>query len=173
MVRHTCELSTDTLAAFRRLLDTAFAGGFSDDDWEHTLGGLHAAVWVADAPVAHGAVVQRRLLHAGRALRTGYVEGVAVHPDHRGRGHAQAVMAELERVIAGGYELGALSASAAGRGVYVSRGWREWGGPTGVLTTAGVRRTPEDDGSVFVWPVSAPLDPAAELVCDWRDGDVW
>ena len=45
--------------------------------------------------------------------------------------------------------------------------------PTSVLTPDGVVRTPDDDGSVFVLPVQTDLDPGAELVCDWRDGDVW
>jgi aminoglycoside 2'-N-acetyltransferase I len=34
-------------------------------------------------------------------------------------------------------------------------------------------RTEEDDGTVFVLPVSAPLDLSGELTCDWREGDVW
>src|SRR3712207_8893328 len=38
----------------------------------------------------------------------GYVEGVAVRPDRRGRGHAAAVMSALERVVRSAYELGAL-----------------------------------------------------------------
>jgi aminoglycoside 2'-N-acetyltransferase I len=34
-------------------------------------------------------------------------------------------------------------------------------------------RTAEEDGSVFVLPASAALDPVRELVFDWRDGDLW
>jgi aminoglycoside 2'-N-acetyltransferase I len=30
-----------------------------------------------------------------------------------------------------------------------------------------------DDGSVFVLPVGVDVDVEAELMCDWRDGDVW
>jgi aminoglycoside 2'-N-acetyltransferase I len=37
-----------------------------------------------DELVGHGAVVMRRLLHDAQALRTGYVEGVAVRADRRG-----------------------------------------------------------------------------------------
>jgi aminoglycoside 2'-N-acetyltransferase I len=50
-------------------------------------------------------------------------------------------------------------------------------GPTCVLTPGqGIRRTPDEDGGIYVFPVpGTPLapDPAAPLVCDWRDGDVW
>jgi aminoglycoside 2'-N-acetyltransferase I len=42
-----------------------------------------------------------------------------------------------------------------------------------VLTPAGLVRTAEDDGSVFVLPITADLDPDGELVCDWRAGDAW
>ena len=55
-----------------------FEGEFTEQDWEHALGGIHALVWDGDALVGHAAVVQRRLLHGGRALRAGYVEGVGV-----------------------------------------------------------------------------------------------
>jgi len=34
-------------------------------------------------------------------------------------------------------------------------------------------RTEEDDGGIYVLPVSAPLDLSGGLTCDWRDGDVW
>lgn len=40
----------------------------------------------------------RRLLHDGRALRTGYVEGIAIRADRCRRGHSAVIMAALERV---------------------------------------------------------------------------
>lgn len=168
----TADLDDGERRAVRRLLDLAFDGDFADTDWEHALGGSHLLITRDDVPVAHGAVVQRRFLHGGCSLRCGYVEAVAVHPAWRGRGLASAVMTEAERLIDGGFEFGALSASEAGRDLYLSRGWMLWQGPTGVLTPAGVVRTPEDDGSTMVRPVPG-LDLTGELVCDWRDGDVW
>jgi aminoglycoside 2'-N-acetyltransferase I len=46
-----------------------------------------------------------------------------------------------------------------------------------VLAPAGVTRTPDDDNGLFVLPVDLPnnleLDTAAEITCDWREGDVW
>ena len=58
---------------------------------------MHAIVEEDGVIVAHGAVVQRRLLHGGRALRTGYVEGVAVRPDRQRRGLGAALMTALAR----------------------------------------------------------------------------
>lgn len=154
----------------------AFGGSefdFTDTDWEHALGGMHALICHHGALIAHGAVVQRRLIHRGAALRCGYLEAVAVREDWRGQGLAMAVMDALEQVLRGAYQLGALSASEAGRPMYVARGWLPWQGPTSVLAPEGVTRTPDDDDSVLVLPVSVEVDVAAELTCDWRSGDVW
>ncbi|MEU8566888.1 GNAT family N-acetyltransferase [Streptomyces pathocidini] len=170
---HTAELGGDELKAVRALLDAAFQGGFTETDWDHTLGGVHATVWEGEELIGHGAVVQRRLLHAGRALRTGYVEGVAVRSDRRGQGHGSAVMAALERVVRRAYELGALSVADGTSGFYAARGWQRWQGRTCVLTPTGMARTEEDDGSTYVLPAGARLDLTGVLVCDWRNGDVW
>ncbi|HEU4449757.1 MAG TPA: GNAT family N-acetyltransferase [Gaiellaceae bacterium] len=170
---HTADLDGTTLAAARALLDGVFDGGMSDDDWEHALGGVHALAWDGDELIGHGSVVQRRLLHGGRALRAGYVEGVGVRADLRGRGHGGALMAALERVIRCAYELGALAVTEEARDFYAGRGWKRWRGPTSALTPAGISRTEDDDGGIYVLPLTVPLDVEGELVCDWRDGDVW
>jgi aminoglycoside 2'-N-acetyltransferase I len=170
---HTADLDAQTLAAARALLDEVFEGDMSDHDWEHALGGIHALVWEGGELIGHASVIQRRLLHDGRALRTGYVEGVGVHADHRRRGHGGALMAALERVIRGGYDLGALGATDEAVALYTGRGWRRWEGPTSALTPSGPVRTEDADGAVYVLELSVPLDLEAELTCDWRDGDVW
>jgi aminoglycoside 2'-N-acetyltransferase I len=171
---HTADLDAATLKAARRLLDLAFQDGkFGDHDWEHALGGVYALAWEDGELAAHASVVQRRLLHGGRALRTGYVEGVGVHPGRQRRGHGAAVMESVERVIEGAYELGALSASDAGVALYAARDWQRWRGPTAVITPGGVKRTPDDDGSVYVLPLASAMDLDGELACDWRDGAPW
>ena len=98
--------------------------------------------------------MQRRLLYRDTALRCGYVEGVAVREDWRGQGLASALMDAVEQVLRGGYQLGALSTSEAGRPIYIARGWLPWRGPTSVLAPDGVTRTPDDDNGLFVLPVS-------------------
>ncbi|MES4908792.1 MULTISPECIES: GNAT family N-acetyltransferase [unclassified Streptomyces] len=170
---HTSDLDLAVLKAARALLDDVFEGDMSDHDWDHALGGIHALAWEDGELIGHASVVQRRLLHGGRALRAGYVEGVGVRADRRGRGHGAAMMAALERVVRGAYDLGALGSSDEATDFYAARGWLRWQGPTSVLTPEGVRRTPDEDGGVFVLPAQTSLDVSAELVCDWRDGDVW
>lgn len=85
-IAHTADLDAATLAAARGLREAVFEGELTSHDWEHALGGVHALVWDGGELVGHGSVVQRRLLHGGRALRTGYVEGVGVRDVRRGRG---------------------------------------------------------------------------------------
>jgi aminoglycoside 2'-N-acetyltransferase I len=172
-IAHTADLDADALRAAWDLLEAAFDGDFDETDWDHALGGMHAMVWDAGELIGHGSVVQRRLLHGGRALRTGYVEGVAVRKDRRGQGHGAVLMRALERVIRGGYELGALGASDEGVPFYLACGWTRWQGPTSALTPDGIVRTEDEDDGIFVLPVGVPLDPSGPLVCDWRDGDVW
>lgn len=169
---HTARLTGAERTAIRTLLDDAFDGEFSDDDWDHGLGGVHALLVEEGRLIAHGAVVQRRLLHEGRSLRVGYVESVAVAREHRRQGLASEVMAVLES-HAPAFDVLALSASDRGAALYESRGWQRWRGPTSVLAPEGVRRTPEEDGGVYVLPGRADLDLDRGLACDWREGDVW
>jgi aminoglycoside 2'-N-acetyltransferase I len=188
LVAHTADLTPAGLRAVRGLLDQAFEGDFDDTDWDHCLGGLHVLVHDGGdggsgdggtegvggtGPVAHGAVVQRRVLHAGRSLRTGYVEGVAVRADRRRRGLGGELMAVLERVIDAAYPVGALSATSEGAGLYASRGWRVWPGRIQTLGPGGPLPLPEEEGSLYVRPGGGTvLDPAQALVFDWRDGDI-
>ncbi|MCX5560986.1 GNAT family N-acetyltransferase [Streptomyces sp. NBC_00038] len=169
---HTADLTPAELGAVRALLDEAFEGNFSDEDWDHGLGGIHALVRDERGLAAHGSVIQRRVLHRGRSLRVGYVEAVGVRADVRRTGLGGRVMAELERVVDGAYGLGALSASDEGVALYATRGWQRWPGRVCALGVGGVVRLPDEEGSIFVRPVGASLDPGHELVFDWRDGEV-
>src|SRR6266508_1826793 len=143
---HTSELGAATLDAAHSLLREVFDGGFSDYDWEHSLGGIHALVWDEGELIGHGAVVQRRLLYGGRALRTGYVEGVGVRADRRRQGHFAALMEALERVVRNAYDLGALGTTDDAAKLYEARGWKVWQGSTFALTPKGIVRTADEDG---------------------------
>ncbi|MFE6865851.1 GNAT family N-acetyltransferase [Kitasatospora sp. NPDC057692] len=169
---HTSALDHATRHAVRGLLFEEF-DDMTEEDWEHGLGGVHALVREDGVVVGHASVVQRRLLHAGRALRTGYVENVVVRADRRGRGHGAALMEALEAVVRGGYELGALCAADDAAAFYAARGWQPWRGPLGALTPRGPVPTPDDEGEVSVLPGTTAPDLDGRLMCDWRDGDLW
>lgn len=168
------ELSAERLAAIRAMLERAFADeGFDDNDWAHTLGGVHFLLEAADGVVSHASVVRRSLVIQGRAFDAGYVESVATAPEHEGSGYGSTVMRAAADHIVATYELGAL---CTGRnGFYERLAWETWRGPTGVRTAQGVEATPEEDGAVMVLraPASADIDLTGEITCDWRIGDVW
>ena len=136
MVRtaHTADLDAATLAAARALLDDVFEGELTDDDWEHCHGGIHALAYDDDdarrprrrrpAPAA-----LRRARAAGRA--TSRASASAAPPPE---GHADALMAALERIIRAAYDLGALGATDEALPFYAQRGWRAWEGPLSILT---------------------------------------
>ncbi|PZH02306.1 aminoglycoside 2'-N-acetyltransferase, partial [Streptomyces sp. NTH33] len=107
--------------------------------------------------------------YRGRWARVGYVEAVAVRRDVRRTGIGGRIMAALEGVITRAYDFGALAASDEGAPLYAARGWRVWAGQLHALGPDGVVRLAEEEGCTYVWPA---VEPAAELLFDWRDGDV-
>ena len=109
-VAHTGDLTPSELSAARALLYTVF-DDMTEHDWDHALGGIHALVLEGPEVVGHASVVMRRILHGGRALRAGYVEGVAVRKDRQRQGLGAAMMTPLEDLIRRAYDLGALGAS--------------------------------------------------------------
>jgi aminoglycoside 2'-N-acetyltransferase I len=171
-IAHTADLERAVLTTAHALLEDVFGKELTDEDWHHALGGMHALVWDGGELIGHAAVVQRQLLHGGRALRTGYVEGVGVRADRRGEGHGAILMEAVERVIRGAYELGGLGSTDEAESFYAARGWRRWEGALSVLTPNGIVPTADEDG-IFVLPLGVPLELAGELTCDWRAGEVW
>ena len=82
-------------------------------------------------------------------------------------------MSHIDQLIREHYPLGVLSTGTPL--FYETLGWERWRGPTFVDSPRGRERTPADDGDIMVlWtPRSPHLDLDGEIVCDWRQGDVW
>ncbi|WP_106437787.1 MULTISPECIES: GNAT family N-acetyltransferase [Kitasatospora] len=171
---HTADLGAGERQAARALLFEVFGpDDMTEQDWSHCLGGLHVLAWDGSELVGHAAVVQRRLLNGARVLRTGYLEGVVVRRDLQRHGIGGQLMDEAERIVRAAHELGALGASEAGVPFYLARGWRPWPGPTWALGPEGRQRTEEEDGGIYLLGGERELDTGADLVCDWREGDLW
>ena len=173
----TEDLSRDEIEAIRTILWAAFAddgeGGFTEDDWQHALGGVHVIAEVDGRVAAHGSVVPREIRFGGQALRTGYVEAVATQPGLQRMGLGTVVMREVGAIIDEAYEVGVLGTGE--HGFYERLGWRTWRGPSSVRASDGDRATPDDDGYLMVLevPATRTLDLDAPINCDLRPGDVW
>ena len=176
-VARTGEIDPALLRECRDLLDDVFDGDLTEADWEHALGGMHSIITDCDAVIGHASVVPRRLLHRCVKWRTGYVEGVGVHPSWQREGVGRLLMAPLMEIITNSYDLGALASTDAARPLYEGLGWQRWLGPTSVMTPDGIVRTPDEDDGIYFYPCSpvfrSTADRTAELCCDWREGDVW
>lgn len=176
-LRSTDELTSADLAGVRALMDLGWPDpeeAFSDDDWDHALGGVHALVRDAGGAIrSHGSVVPRTLWIGERPVATGYVEAVATHPAWRGRGLGSAVMAALGRVIEERHELGCLGTGEDR--FYARLGWERWRGPSWVLRAGGRERSPDEDGYLWVLRTSTspPFTGEEPLTCEERPGDDW
>jgi aminoglycoside 2'-N-acetyltransferase I len=173
----TQDLTSLEIVAIRELLVVAFGPDeeerFTDDDWDHAVGGVHFVLELGGEVITHASVVERELHVDGRPLRTGYVEAVATAPDRQGAGFGSMVMRDVTSHIRGRFELGALG---TGRHRFYERlGWLPWTGPSFVRMADSTRPTPDEDGYILVLPTtsSPPLDVAASISCEWRPGDVW
>jgi len=173
----TDELTSAEIVAVRALMDAAFGPTpedmFTDDDWQHALGGMHFVLDVAGRVAAHASVVERPL-HVGRqTLRTGYVEAVATLPELHGRGLGTLLMTDVGEFVSSRFQLGALGTGS--QHFYERLGWQVWRGPLYVVRDERRERTLEDEGGVMVLltPSSPVLDLDGTLTCEWRPGDVW
>lgn len=173
----TDELTRAEVDAIRALMTVAFGADederFTDDDWEHSIGGVHFVLDDDAEIVGHASVVEREIHVGGRPLRTGYVEAVAMAPARRRSGLGTRLMVDVGLLIRDRFELGVLGTGS--HHFYERLGWRTWAGPSFVRTAEGDRRTPDEDGDilVLVTPTSPVLDLDAPISCDWRPGDVW
>lgn len=169
----TADADPRHLQAARSLMDRAFVGDFSDDDWAHSIGGWHVVAVEDDSIVAHASVVPRSIEVDKRSFRTGYVEAVATDPARQGHGLGTAVMQVIGELIATHHQLGALSTWE--HRFYERLGWERWQGPTYVRDGDATLRTVDDDNGIMVLRVgpSLAVDLRAAISCDRRIGDDW
>ena len=157
----------------RAVVLAAFDGGFSEDDWDHALGGWHAVVTDAGRVVSHASVILRELEIGDRKFAAGYVEGVGTDSATRGQGYGSLGMTEINKIIRSDFEIGALSTEA--HPFYERLGWERWRGPTFVRSATGLTRTEDEDDGIMVlrFGPSASVDLTASISCEERSGDDW
>jgi len=167
------DLSDALRKGVRDLLDDAFKGEFTDEDWDHTLGGWHLIAVDGPTVISHAAVVRRVIGVAGKDYRSGYVEGVATRPDRQGQGCGSAVTVGASTLIREQLELGVLSTGL--HEFYGRLGWERWQGPSFVDNSGRLVRTQEEDDGIMVLRAgpSSGIDLTAPIACRSRPGDDW
>ena len=169
----TAEASFEFLSDLKNLLSTAFGDSFSEDDWNHGLGGRHIAVLEDGRLVAYCAVVPRTLYIDEKPYSCGYLENVASVPDKRHQGFASIAVREANSFILASFEIGGLSTSK--HDFYRKLGWQFWGGPTFVITNSGWRSSDSENGGIMILETGAitSLDLQCRIACEERSGDDW
>ena len=130
----------------------------------------HVLGFLGDSLVSHALWVPRDLLYGGSPLRTAYVEAVATHPRHQGRGYASALLRRLASEITG-FDLGVLSPSDTR--FYERLGWERWRGPLLLSTAQGPLETPLEEVMILRLPRTPALDLDRALTAFWRPGEIW
>lgn len=174
VVALSAELDVPTRTVLRVLWDAAFAGRFSDDDAEHAYGGVHVIARDRDGVIGHASAVPRRLRFGAGAWQTvGYVEGVATHPDHQGRGIGRSMMLRLHAEISARWPVALLSTGRATR-FYEALGWERWQGLSYTRTADGVVAD-DEHGGLMILRIDPPVVPdlSVDVTCEDRSGDAW
>ena len=143
----TAALTPHETRAIRVLLWAAFPPGdegFTEDDWEHALGGVHVVLDIEGAIVAHASVAERGLHIGERPTRTGYVEAVAVDPARQTSGFGTVVMHEIDDEIDRHFWLGAPGTRADhfSERLGARTRWAAYSRPPGAGRRGGRCRTP-------------------------------
>lgn len=172
VIADSADVDDRTIAALRALWELAF-DGFTEDDFDHAFGGVHAFLREGHDVLAHASAVPRTIWVGEQAFATGYGEAVATLPAHQGHGLGARVMRALEPELRRRWAFGALATGS--HGFYEGLGWERWRGPSYVLTPDGAVRSPEEDDALMVlrYGASADVDLTAPIMCEDRPGDAW
>jgi aminoglycoside 2'-N-acetyltransferase I len=131
----------------------------------------HLLAYVGNKLVSHAAWVERELHQEGIApLRTAYIEAVATLPEHQRKGYGSAVLNAIPPLIQQ-YDIGALSPSE--QAFYARLGWVLWEGPLAYRQDAEVIETPEEAMVYYLPKTPKSLNVKANLIADWRPGEIW
>jgi aminoglycoside 2'-N-acetyltransferase I len=167
------DMTSEPLAQVRSFVFDAFAGRFSEEDWEHAAGGWRVILFEDDVAISHAAVVLRTLRIGEREFRAGYVEAVATLTRAQHQGHGSTVLRRVTSLVRSHFELGALCTGR--RDFYEPFGWETMRGPSYVQDGEVLVRTPDEDDCLMVlrFGPSAGVDLTAAIVCEARNGDDW
>lgn len=169
--RTDSDLDHRAQANLRELLVRAFEGDFSNEDWEHTHGGLRFVGYLGNEVVAHGSVIERNVWIDGEYLKIGYVEGLAVAPSYWNRGFGSKLMAEITSHCKTEFRISMLATGE--KDFYRKLGWLDFEGESYVFRNGVEVRTADEDEGLMYLPRSVDFPTPTKVVCETREGDDW
>jgi aminoglycoside 2'-N-acetyltransferase I len=156
----------------RNLLKDAFEGDFSEEDWQHSLGGVRLIGFMDEEIVAHGAVAPRAVRIDDVEEIIGYVEAIAVGPRFWRQGIGTALMEEITKICKSQYQFSMLSTGE--KDFYRRFGWVDFKGESYVDLGEKVVRSEEEDEGLMYLGVGNYLNLSPlKVVCKSRAGDAW
>lgn len=166
------DLSKQAEFTLKELLSDAFEGDFSEEDWQHTFGGMRFLGHHKDQLIAHGAVVKRWMQVDGLKTLVGYVEGIAIAPAFWRKGFGSLLMAELTSYCRKEFQLSMLSTDE--KSFYRKQGWLDFEGKSYVLKNGLERQSQDEDkGLMYLVGANKVMDAPMKVVCESREGDSW
>ena len=172
IIKSFAEIDPELESSIRDLLDLAYEGDFSSEDWEHTLGGQHFIGFLENTIIAHGAVVPRPMTINGTNLTVGYVEAIAVLPSQWRHGFGTQLMKVVTQFCHDNYEISMLSTDE--NQFYERVGWTQFQGESFVKKSDMEVRTAEEDESLMFLPgKKSEITQIQRAMCDARSGDSW
>jgi len=172
IIKRVHEISSENEKSIKALLDLAYEGDFSPQDWEHTFGGQYFIGFLDDMIIAHGSVVSRKMVIDDQAVNVGYVEAIAVLPSHWRKGFGTQLMKEISQFCQENYELSMLSTDE--NYFYERLGWKRFQGES--FARSGdleVRTLEEDEGLMLSPGKKSQIRVIRRAVCESRSGDDW
>ena len=166
------KLSETLEITLKRLLDEAFEGDFSEEDWNHSLNGTRFVGYMGDLVVAHGSVVKRKIWINEVEKLAGYIEAIAVLPSHWRLGIGSALMKEISQYCLENFDYCLLSTDE--KSFYRRFGWKDFEGSSFVLSgEEEVSTQSENEGLMYLLGVDVEIHSITKVVCEERDGDAW
>ncbi len=172
IIKQVNDVSSRTISSIRSLLELAYEGDFSSEDWEHTFGGQYFIGLLDNIIIAHGSVVPRNMFINGQEITVGYVEAIAVLPAYWRQGFGTQLMTQITQFCHKTYELSMLSTDE--KKFYEKLGWRQFLGESFVRNGDSVVRTAEEDyGLMLLSGKNCGTSEIRRAICQPRIGDDW
>jgi len=166
------ELSRSVESDSLNLLNEAFEGDFSQEDFRHTFGGLRFLGYFNQELVAHGSVIPRNMCIDEIQVQVGYIEGVAVIPKYWKKGFGSLLIAEITSYCRSQYSISMLS--TVEKNFYSRHGWVEFEGESYVLSEGRELSTKEENETLmFLMGTNLEARSLNKAVCNERTGDAW